>query len=271
MKGITVHRHVRILAATLALALAVTPPTPPARAAAHASHDMAGMSDAAMQRAADAWFARHPVNAPVSHAVATQTFNALLTSFDLDGSATTVVDTAKIFEGETVNWSWVTGSHTVTSGTGSADRNVGTMFNVSLNSLNKTFSFTYPTAGTYPFFCVIHEGSNMRGVVVVKSLVGVPPGGALRAGFVGDPAPVPSRGGVSFRFAMVREGHVRAEVFDVRGRRVSVALDRESGAGTFDGSWNGRTSSGTRATSGVYYLRLAVPGATETRRLVITD
>ncbi|MFI5371806.1 MAG: plastocyanin/azurin family copper-binding protein, partial [Candidatus Eisenbacteria bacterium] len=259
MRGSTVHRHVRILAATLALALAVTPPVPTVRAAAHAPHDMPGMSDAAMQRVIDAWFARHPVNAPVTHAVATQTFTASGVQYDLDGNASTVVDTAQIFEGETVNWQWVNGSHTCTSGTGSGDPNAGVLFNVSLNSLSQTFSFTFPTAGTYPFFCVPHQGFNMRGVVVVKSLAGVRPGGAARAGFVGDPAPVPSRGGVSFRFALVREGHVRAEVFDVRGRRVSVALDRESGAGTFDGSWNGRTSSGTRATSGVYYLRLAVP------------
>lgn len=272
MRGPIAHRHARILAATLALALAATPPTPPnARAATYAGHDMPGMSEAAMQRAADAWFARHPVNAPVTRVAATQTFNASGFMYDLDGNASTVVDTAKIFEGESVGWQWINGSHTVTSGTGSLDPQAGAMFNVSLSTLNKTFSFTFPTAGTYPFFCVPHEGFNMRGVVVVKSLVGVPPGGAARAGFVSDPAPVPSRGGVSFRFALVREGLVRAEVFDVRGRRVSVALDRESGAGTFDGSWNGRTSSGTRATSGVYYLRLTVPGAVQTRRVVITD
>jgi hypothetical protein len=50
-----------------------------------------------------------------------------------------------------------------------------------------------------------------------------------------------------------------------------VALERESGAGTFDGAWDGRMTSGERVSSGVYYVRLTLPGMAESRRVVITD
>jgi len=259
---------------TLALALvAPSPAPPPARAADHTGHDRAGMSDAAMQRQADAWFAKHPLNAPITHATSTEavTFRAVGTVFDLDGNTSTVVDTARISVGDTVSWTWVSGSHTVTNGTGSDDLDAGVLFNANLNSASRNFSFPFTAAGTYPFFCVIHEGLNMRGVVIVTRTAGVKPGSVAHAGFVSDPAPVPSRGGVTFRFAVTRAGHVRADVFDVRGRRVAVALDRETGAGTFDGAWDGRMRSGERVASGVYYLRLTLPGMAESRRVVITD
>jgi plastocyanin len=267
-------RHPLIPIVAIAFALVAPSPAPtPARAAASTGHDMAGMSDADMQRAADAWFAKHPIKAPAVHSTKTATvnFNASGTIFDLDGNLSTQVDTAKINVGDIVTWTWISGSHTVTNGTGSADINAGTIFNSNLNTTTRSFSFIFDNAGTYPFFCIIHEGFNMRGVVIVNNPAGVTPGTVAHAGFVSGPAPVPSHGGVTFRYAMTRAGHARAEVFDVRGRRVAVALDRESGAGTFDGAWDGRTSSGERVSSGVYYVRLTLPGMVDSRRLVITD
>ena len=55
----------------------------------------------------------------------------------------------------------------------------------------------------------------------------------------------------------------------MRGRRVAVAVDRTLGPGTYAASWDGRTQTGERATAGVYYLRLSVPGATQSREVVL--
>jgi plastocyanin len=213
------------------------------------------------------------VKAPVVHSTRTAavTFFASGTIFNLDNNTATQVDTAKINVGDLVTWQWVSGSHTVTNGTGSDDPTAGTIFNANLNTTTKTFSFVFDSSGTFPFFCIIHEGFNMKGVVIVTNPAGVIPGPIAHSGFVSGPAPVPSRGGVTFRYALMRAGHVRAEVFDVRGRRVAVALERESGAGTFDGAWDGRMTSGERVSSGVYYVRLTLPGMAQSRRVVITD
>lgn len=255
-----------------AIALTCVAGHPPQAATTHGGYPMAAMSEAAMQRMGEAWFARHPETPSRTAGVITFADTVLVKNFvfDTDGN-TANIDTVKINEGDTVLWQWVNGSHTITSGTGSADPNAGVMFNANSNTANRQFQFTFPNAGVYPYFCVFHEGSNMIGYVQVQSLTGVPSSQPARAGFVTDPAPVPSRGGVAFRFALSRAGHARADVFDVRGRRVTTVLDAEYGIGVFPGAWNGRAAAGSRVASGVYYLRLTLPGSTATRRIVIAD
>lgn len=83
--------------------------------------------------------------------------------------------------GDTVHWMWVSGSHTVTSGTGAADPNVGALFNASLNITSPDFYVTFgelagtDSAGVYPFHCTPHEFLGMTGTVTVEALqVGIP-------------------------------------------------------------------------------------------------
>jgi hypothetical protein len=74
---------------------------------------------------------------------------------------------------------------------------------------------------------------------------------------------------VSFGFALRQPGRVRAEVFDARGRRIAIVLDRDLGAGPHVGAWDGRTPGGAGAETGLYYLRLRLPGYERSRAIVI--
>jgi hypothetical protein len=180
------------------------------------------------------------------------------------------VDTAFILTGQSVLWRLFAGTHTVTNGTGSGDGSAGTLFDVPLQPGNSTFVFQFNSPGTFPFFCRFHEAFNMRGVVVVQDPVGVVHlGGGSGIGFVSDPAPNPTGGGVAFRFALSTAGRARLVVLDARGRVVAEPVDRYLGVGTYGASWDGNTRSGVRAASGVYYLRLTVPGLTSTRRVIL--
>jgi plastocyanin len=75
--------------------------------------------------------------------------------------------------GDSVTWTNDdTMAHTVTSGTGSADPNMGQEFDSSpglktLMTPQATFSHMFETAGEFPYFCVVHP--NMVGTVVVAS------------------------------------------------------------------------------------------------------
>ncbi len=80
-------------------------------------------------------------------------------------------DTLYIAAGDIVIWSWTSGSHTVTNGTGAADPNAGSLFDASLNSVNPTVQYTFTTPGTVPYFCRPHEGLGMKGVVFVLAPV----------------------------------------------------------------------------------------------------
>jgi hypothetical protein len=105
-------------------------------------------------------------------------------------------------------------------------------------------------------------------VVVVKSLLSVDPVAGVGLGFTRAPWPNPTRGTTAFRFALDRPGRARADVFDVRGGHVATVLDRVLTAGSWEAAWDGRAASG-RAQAGVYYLRLVLPGRTESRSIVV--
>ena len=63
-----------------------------------------------------------------------------------------------IAAGGTVNWTWNGDlTHSVTSNSGVFDSGV---------KLSGSFSFTFPTAGTFPYHCLVH-GFVMSGTVVV--------------------------------------------------------------------------------------------------------
>jgi plastocyanin len=79
-----------------------------------------------------------------------------------------------IHVGDTVRWTWVSDSHTVTSGSppGTADGKFCSPNdqNCSAPVVSKTgfvYQHTFTQAGTFPYFCAIHFGSGMTGTVVV--------------------------------------------------------------------------------------------------------
>lgn len=84
------------------------------------------------------------------------------------GTFTFNPDTATITEGDTVTWTWASGVHTVTNGTGAAAPDAGILFYVPSNASNTLFVFQFNIAGTFPYFCRFHELSNMKGTVIVN-------------------------------------------------------------------------------------------------------
>ena len=207
----------------------------------------------------------------VTDPVAADTFFAKLSTFDADNNSATVVDTAFITTGQSILWQWQTSIHTVTNGTGSADPGAGSLFDVDLDQDNEVFVYQFNQAGTYPFFCRVHEAFNMKGVVVVTDPVSVQPGPAgKQIGFASEPEPNPTTGRVSFRLAMPTGGRATVRVFDTRGQLVAVPIDRDMAAGTFPVTWDGTLRDGGRAMTGVYYLRVTLPGYHDSRSVVLT-
>ncbi|NNE08649.1 MAG: hypothetical protein HKN20_08815 [Gemmatimonadetes bacterium] len=79
--------------------------------------------------------------------------------------------------GDTVHWKYVNGSHTVTSGTGPGDPNVGALFNSPISAGAQNFFYTFAdTAGVYNYHCTPHSFLGMTGSVTVEEpiTVGIP-------------------------------------------------------------------------------------------------
>ena len=181
--------------------------------------------------------------------------------FDADGNPATR-DTVHIVAGGTVFWTWSDGGHTTTSSEGLWDQ--------PMDRSDTDFSFTFPDAGFYSFYCAFHPA--MMGFIDVQPNVGVQPDPANTStiGFIAGPYPNPTQTGVTLRFAMRREGRARVGVYDAGGRRLAVPFDGTLGPGAHIVAWGGQGVNGRPAPAGIYYLRLEVPGAKQTRRITIS-
>lgn len=96
------------------------------------------------------------------------TFRAITGTFDADNDfVNTKVDTVTVMTGEVVRWQLLVGTHTVTSGNGSADPDVGLLFDAPLDPASPIFEYQFNVEGMYPFFCRPHEANGMFGAVRV--------------------------------------------------------------------------------------------------------
>jgi hypothetical protein len=68
--------------------------------------------------------------------------------------------------------------------------------------------------------------------------------------------PNPALGSAEVRFAMIRPGAVRLQVFDLSGRRVRDLLRGSFGAGQHGITWDGRDDGGRPVAGGVYLVHL---------------
>jgi plastocyanin len=241
------------------------------RPAAPDAHVMPmSMTDESMRAANASWFTKHPATTLRVTAAPVDSFTTLATAFNEDNNTLTQIDTARITVGDAILFKYGTGVlHSVVNGTGAADPNMGTLFNQSLTTPAQDFTFTFNSPGTVPFFCAVHEGFNMKGVVIVNAPAGVGPAGTPHAGFVAPPWPNPTRAGIQCRIALSTPGHARLSVVDAQGRRIATVLDGDLPVGETPARWDGLGRGGQRVSAGVYFLRLELPGLTDTRRVTI--
>ncbi len=73
----------------------------------------------------------------------------------------------------------------------------------------------------------------------------------------------------TIRYDVPRAGRVRIDVFDLRGRRVAVLVDRMAEPGRHSTVWDGRDHTGAEVPSGVYFCRLSAEGVLLTDRMTL--
>jgi plastocyanin len=106
--------------------------------------------------------------------VFSQTTKAKTVTVQVGGDAPVFTPgTVSIQPGDTVNWVWfsVGFSHSVTSG---SNGNPDGLFDSGIHREPFTFSFTFPNAGTFPYYCIPHLSMGMVGTVFVAEATPTP-------------------------------------------------------------------------------------------------
>ena len=80
--------------------------------------------------------------------------------------------------------------------------------------------------------------------------------------------PNPFNPSTTIGFSLAAESRVLLRVFDCAGRVVRTLVDAEVEAGPHTAAWDGTTDTGSRAASGVYFVRMEVDGPAGTFREV---
>jgi hypothetical protein len=130
---------------------------------------------------------------------------------------------------------------------------------------------------------VVFTAKNVRGDYVTllgMVLYQVDPtiqgGGPQSSGSVSTPVrevfsayPNPTTFQTQIQYSLKTSGRVSLSVYDVGGRLVQRIVDAEQPAGVYRETWDGRGQDGQRASPGVYFIRLSVPGKVQTARVVV--
>lgn len=175
--------------------------------------------------------------------------------------------------GDTVEWIWSTGVHTVTNGANLADPEVGLLFDEPLTSANPLVSYTFTEARRVNYFCRPHLNFGMTGSinVVAPSAVDDAPSATVAMLRPNVPNPFNPSTQITFALPADRDGPVavRLRVFDLKGRLVQVLLDRAVDADRRTVSWDGRDLRGQAAPAGVYVYRLDAGGQSLSRTMTL--
>lgn len=83
--------------------------------------------------------------------------------------------------------------------------------------------------------------------------------------------PNPIRDGATVRYSLRRPGRVALTLHDAAGRQVAALAGGHAEAGEHAIHWRRASGEGSRAHSGIYFLRLVTPEGTATRKIVLID
>jgi plastocyanin len=96
----------------------------------------------------------------------TNTFNVGGTDGGYGETLTFSPATMTVTAGSTVTWVWRGNGHSLYSGAGCSADNA--FSSGGTQNTGFTLTHTFNTPGSYPFFCGVHCGSNMKGTITVQ-------------------------------------------------------------------------------------------------------
>lgn len=98
---------------------------------------------------------------------------------------------------------------------------------------------------------------------------GVGPGQAPTRFELAPARPNPFRSIAALGFSVPRAAIVRLEIYDLEGRKIRTLQNGPLAPGKYERTWDGATSNGTAAQTGVYFVRFSAPGVEQSRKALL--
>ncbi len=162
-----------------------------------------------------------------------------------------------ILVGDIITWTNLDAvTHTSTSDNG--------VWNSGNLAPGQSFSHTFTSAGDFPYHCAIH--TFMHDTIFVSSQTGIgdEPSDAPAKFELSQNYPNPFNASTLIRYALPQAAHVRVEIYDMLGQKISTLADEEQEAGNHEITWNAPDQA-----SGIFFYRVSVDDQSKTGRMVL--
>jgi plastocyanin len=177
-------------------------------------------------------------------------------------------DTLTIFVGDTIVWINIdTAVHAVDSGT---PQNPTDLFHSGdIPPRGATFSYTFTSGGTYPYYSHIHP--ELTGVIIVETEVITPVTESEPAAIpvvLYQNVPNPFNSETMLSFDLNRPGDVTLSIYTVTGQKVWEQVLQSLSPGHHSVKWNASDASGLTLSGGIYLYTLKYEGTMAVRRML---
>ena len=131
-------------------------------------------------------------------------------------------------------------------------------------SQGQSFSHTFTSAGNFPYHCAVHI--SMKDTIFVSSQTGIgdEPSNAPAQFELSQNYPNPFNASTLIKYSLPQAAHVRVEIYDMLGQKISTLADEEQEAGSHEIIWNAPDQA-----SGIFFYRVSVDDQSKTGRMVL--
>ncbi len=176
----------------------------------------------------------------------------------------------EILQGDQVRWNRTAGTHTTTSGT---SPNANGLWSANLNGTTPSFTRTFNSAGTFPYFCTFHDPS-MAGSIVVEPTSGILDDDGAEAGVpsvfaLRQNSPNPFNAATQIEYGLEKDGNAQLSIYNILGQHVATLVNGFQPSGFHIVTWDGRDQNGHDTPSGIYFARLLTADVMMTRKMVL--